>query len=155
MNNEYRCFTLFKSIKEKKTSGILEGFKKTKFYNWMYKSGKGEGDPNQEHLGPMAQDLQKNLGEEVAPGGKKIDLLSMSGKQSMAVSELAKELDALKKSRESGSDKTMRQSLANIDYTTTRIALLIASGAGSRSYGMPGVDLEKIKKLLASGKKLT
>ncbi len=140
-------------IKEQKTSGILEGFKKTKFYNWMYRPGKGEGDPNQEHLGPMAQDLQKNLGDEVAPGGKKIDLLSMSGKQSMAVSELAKELDALKKSRETGADKTMRQSLSNIDYTTTRIALLIASGSGS--YGMPGVDLNKIKELLASGKKIT
>ncbi|MCX7168734.1 MAG: hypothetical protein NTY41_00185, partial [Proteobacteria bacterium] len=31
------------------------------------------------HVGPYAEDVQKNFGNKAAPGGKKIDLVSMNG----------------------------------------------------------------------------
>lgn len=36
-------------------------------------------DDGAEHTGPMAGDVQKNMGDAVAPGGKKIDPISMNG----------------------------------------------------------------------------
>ena len=40
----------------------------------------------------MAQDVQKNMGDKVAPGGKVIDMVSMNGITMGAVQELAKRL---------------------------------------------------------------
>ena len=43
--------------------------------------------------GPMAQDVKKTMGEKVAPGGKKIDLLAMNGIAMAAIQGLNKKLD--------------------------------------------------------------
>lgn len=59
--------------------------------SWNYKK-----DPVNKHIGPMAQDVKKNMGDEVAPEGKTIDVVSMNGMLMKAVQELAAEVKALK-----------------------------------------------------------
>lgn len=77
-----------------------EGIKKTKLFNWKYQPGKGD---DEQHSGPMAQDVKKNLGEDVAPKGKMIDLQSMNGAVMAAVKHLGDKVDGLFKS---GGDKS-------------------------------------------------
>jgi hypothetical protein len=61
---------------------------------WQYKQGEGE-DPNQRHTGPMAQDVQRVAGEQVAPGGTKIDLVSLNGLNMAATKDLSRKVDQL------------------------------------------------------------
>lgn len=67
----------------------LDAVRKTGNYSWNYRKG---GD---RHVGPMAQDLQRNFGNEVAPDGKQVDLVSMNGHMFAAVQELAKQVDSV------------------------------------------------------------
>ena len=48
-----------------------------------------------EQTGPMAQDVAATMGEEAAPGGKKINLVAMNGKTMAAVQALDKKVDRL------------------------------------------------------------
>lgn len=69
---------------------------------WKYDPAKGgPDDGGQHHDGPMAQDVQKHMGDKVAPGGKVIDLISMNGVLMAGIQELAKDVKALKKQRPS------------------------------------------------------
>jgi len=79
-----------RSIVKYSPKKTLEGINKTKLFNWRYKEGKGDNEP---HMGPMAQDLNKNLGEEAAPGGTKIDLTTMNGANMAAIQALKDEQD--------------------------------------------------------------
>lgn len=54
-------------------------------------------DATGENTGPMAQDVNANMGEEAAPGGKKINLISMNGKTMAAVQALDKKINRLAK----------------------------------------------------------
>lgn len=74
--------------------GAFNAFKKTKLYNWVYQKGKGDQQP---HSGPMAQEVNKNFGEEAAPGGKAIDLQSMNGAAMAAIKYLGEKVDWMKK----------------------------------------------------------
>jgi soluble lytic murein transglycosylase-like protein len=69
-----------------------EGIKKTKLFNWQYQAGKGD---DQEHSGPMAQEVRKNLGEDVAPKGKMIDLQSMNGALMASIQHLGEKVEGL------------------------------------------------------------
>jgi hypothetical protein len=60
---------------------------------WSYKKGAGLG--TEEHTGPMAQDVQKVMGEKAAPGGKVIDLVTLNGKTMAATRALNKKVDQL------------------------------------------------------------
>lgn len=64
-------------IKPMNPASILEKLKKITISRWKYK--KTESDDQSPKVGPMAQDVNKEFGEEAAPGGKKIDLTSMNG----------------------------------------------------------------------------
>lgn len=75
----------------------LEGIKNTDVKGWKYKSGTPADDGGQEHIGAMAQDMQKNLGDTVAPGGKMVDLISAVGVNMAATKALAKKVDKLQK----------------------------------------------------------
>jgi hypothetical protein len=67
---------------------------------WRYDPEKGgPDDGGARHDGPMAQDVKATMGEHVAPGGKKIDLVSMNGMLMAGIQQLAKDVSALKKSR--------------------------------------------------------
>lgn len=61
---------------------------------WQYKPGEGQ-DPNQRHTGPMAQDVQRVVGEQAAPDGTKIDLISLNGLNMAATKDLNQKVDRL------------------------------------------------------------
>ena len=96
---------LLKSVNEKlrgaqfKSSGTnwkgaqaYKGVKNTNLYSWSYKAG--EGEPGIK-TGPMAQDIRRNLGEDVAPNGKAIDIQSMNGALMAAVQHLGGKVDEI------------------------------------------------------------
>lgn len=63
---------------------------------WTYDPAKGgPNDGGQKHVGPMAQDVRKTMGNATAPGGKKIDIVSMNGRMMAAVQELSKRVKSL------------------------------------------------------------
>lgn len=66
--------------------------------SWSYKPDSAAADGGQAHVGPMAQDVHAALGEQAAPGGKAIDLVTLNGVNMAATKELAQEVDALKTS---------------------------------------------------------
>jgi Chaperone of endosialidase len=67
--------------------------------SWKYKRGSVADDGGKTHVGPMAQDMRKGLGDATAPGGKVIDLISANGHLFNAVKQLAKEVQGLKNAR--------------------------------------------------------
>lgn len=77
--------------------GLLDRFKKLSVFNWKYKKGKGDEGY---HEGPMAQDVQDKLGDDTAPGGKKIDIASMNGKMIGAIQELDDKIDGMKPNKQ-------------------------------------------------------
>ena len=83
-----------KEAKEQKspidTEGAVEAFKNLDVESWKYKDGIADSG---RHVGPYAEDVQRELGDEVAPGGKQIDVISMSGAQTAAIKGLAEKLD--------------------------------------------------------------
>jgi len=65
--------------------------------DWTYSPEKGGPDDGRmPHDGPMAQDVQKNMGDEVAPGGRVIDPISMNGVLMAGIQGLAQEVKAIK-----------------------------------------------------------
>lgn len=73
----------------------LEAVSKTPVSNWAYKEGTKGDDGGETHTGPMAQDVQKNMGEKTAPKGKAIDLISMNGMTMAAIHGLNRKVDKL------------------------------------------------------------
>jgi hypothetical protein len=45
----------------------------------------------------MAQTVRKTMGEDAAPGGKRIDLVNMNGRMMAAVQELSKKVKQLER----------------------------------------------------------
>jgi hypothetical protein len=64
---------------------------------WKYRDDSPAADGGQEHMGPMAQDAHAAGGEGLAPGGNKIDLISMNGITLAAVQALDKKVARLEK----------------------------------------------------------
>lgn len=83
-----------KNVKPVNDEAALEAVKKTPVAKWDYKDGEGDGGS---HVGPMAQDVQKTMGEQAAPGGKVLDLITMNGVTMAGMSALAKKVDRLEK----------------------------------------------------------
>lgn len=85
-----------KKTKRKKVSGklALSMINKMPVESWKYK--KGVADEG-EHIGPMAQDVQKAAGDEAAPGGKMIDLVTLNGLNLAAVQHLDQRVKRLEK----------------------------------------------------------
>ena len=73
----------------------LAAINKTPVSKWKYKSGSPGDDGGKTHVGPMAQDVRKNMGDRVAPGGKAIDLVSSNGVAMAAIQALSKKVDRL------------------------------------------------------------
>ena len=77
----------------------MEGIKKTEISKWKYDPEKvqdAELIDDKEHIGGMAQDLQKNLGDQVS-NGKMVDIISAVGISMAATKALAKKVDKLEK----------------------------------------------------------
>lgn len=71
----------------------FEGLTKTPLFRWKYRQGVGSQET---HFGPMAQDVQKNLGNEAAPDGKSLDLQSINGAMVAALQHLGGKFDNLR-----------------------------------------------------------
>lgn len=83
-----------KDIKPVSDEAALEAVKDTPVSSWQYKDGAGDGGS---HVGPMAQHVQKTMGEQAAPGGKMVDLVSLNGVNMAATAALARKVDKLAK----------------------------------------------------------
>ena len=81
-------------IKPVSDEKALEAVKKTPVSRWKYKDGEGDGGA---HVGPMAQHVNKNMGEQAAPGGKMVDLITLNGMNMAATGALARKVDKLAK----------------------------------------------------------
>ena len=81
-----------KNIKPVSDEQALAAIKDTPVSKWDYKSGAGDGGT---HIGPMAQDANRTMGEKAAPGGKQIDLVTMNGMNMAATAALARKVDKL------------------------------------------------------------
>ncbi len=75
----------------------LSAARKMPVDSWKYKKGTPGDDGGEEHIGPMAQDVHAAAGEAAAPGGNKLDLISMNGITLAAVQELDRDVKALSK----------------------------------------------------------
>ena len=69
---------------DERTLGELE---QVAVKDWKYREGIADGG---RHTGPIAEDMQQVMGDEVAPGGVGLDLVSVSGKHHSAIRGLAK-----------------------------------------------------------------
>jgi hypothetical protein len=89
-------YSMFASSKKLKTdrravsmSDALSGIKDLDVQAWRYKDGEGDGG---EHIGPYAEDVQREFGDEVAPGGQGIKVEPMRELTNDAVEELTSQL---------------------------------------------------------------
>ena len=113
-----------KGISKFNPKNALNAIKKTKIYNWFYKTGRGDEG---EHTGPMAGDVRKHMGEEAAPGGKSLDLTTVNGFVMAAVQELTKRVESMTE------NKTSEGYLKSIDATTKAIYEKLGKGFSGTS----------------------
>lgn len=94
--------TLKKDIEPADPEQALKEVTKTPVSKWKYDAAKmaargiaiEPGDEG-ENIGPMAQHVNATMGEEAAPGGKEINLISMNGKSMLAIQALDKKINKL------------------------------------------------------------
>ncbi len=67
----------------------LSAIRKIPVEKWKYKKGSAGDDGGMTHVGPMAQNVRRGLGNATAPGGKEIDLISMNGHTISALQAVA------------------------------------------------------------------
>ncbi|MFT0547873.1 tail fiber domain-containing protein [Allopusillimonas ginsengisoli] len=70
----------------------LEGLKRVPVENWKYKAGVADEG---QHTGPYAEDMNREFGDEVAPGGMGLDMVSVSGKHHAAIRALGRQVDRI------------------------------------------------------------
>ena len=88
---------LKEGIKPVSEDDALKAVVKTPVKSWKYDQDKLPNGDTDEHIGAMAQDVNKNMGDAAAPGGRMIDLISMNGITMSAIQGLAKKVDKLEK----------------------------------------------------------
>jgi hypothetical protein len=89
-----------KDIKPVSDEAALKAVEDTPVSTWKYKDGAGDGG---QHTGPMAQEVNKTMGEQAAPGGKKLDLITMNGVTMAGLAALSRKVDKLAKKLEGAS----------------------------------------------------
>ena len=119
-----------KNLKKLSPKAMLEKIKKIKVFNWKYKKGEGPQDKNFD--GPMAQDVRSNLGEETAPGGKKIDLVSMNGANMSAIQGLSEQVDQMQAKKDYEREQT--EHLKNISENTKKLVDLFEKSPNSKDF---------------------
>ncbi len=89
-------------IEEADPEEALEEVRETPVSNWRYSPSKlaekgidVDGPVNKLRTGPMAQDVQENMGDEAGPGGTKIDLVTLNGKNMLAIQALDKKVNKI------------------------------------------------------------
>lgn len=99
---KYSDENLKKDIKPTSDEASLEAVNNTPINTWQYDQGKLANGDTATHTGPMAQDVNKYMGEDVAPGGKMVDLISMNGISMGAIKALSKKVDKLERKSKGG-----------------------------------------------------
>lgn len=114
-----------RNITKFKPKKALAAIRKTPVFNWKYKSGRGN---QKQHVGPMAQHVNRNMGEDAAPNGTSIDLINMNGQAMAAIQELAQKQEGV-----IDSDKGSMSVLGSINENIIKIAEILekAGGVGS------------------------
>lgn len=94
-----------KEVKEDKLpvddDEALAGLTKVPVESWKYQEGEGDGG---RHIGPYAEDMQAQFGDQVAPGGLGLDMVSVSGQHHAAIRALAKKVQRLERRSKGGED---------------------------------------------------
>lgn len=72
----------------------LKGLAALDVDEWTYKPGMGDGG---DHVGPYAEDVNREFGDGAAPGGKMINMVEMSETNAKALRELTTQVAVLKK----------------------------------------------------------
>lgn len=92
---------MFMSTKKAKKQGAkvdgkkaLKGLAALDVDEWTYKPGMGDGG---DHVGPYAEDVNREFGDGAAPGGKMINMVEMSETNAKALRELTTQVAVLKK----------------------------------------------------------
>jgi len=80
------------SASMRKAMGGHQPYEGTPVEEWKYKPGGGDG---QKHLGPYAEDVEREFGEDMAPEGQAINLTRMSKRNLNALADLSQQLDQL------------------------------------------------------------
>lgn len=63
---------------------------------WRYDPAKGgPDDGGLRHTGPMAQDVNRNMGDRAAPGGTEVDLISLNGKTMLGLQAVDRKVNKL------------------------------------------------------------
>ena len=133
----------------------LDAIKNTKIYKWFYKKGEGDG---LERTGPMAQDVNRTMGEEAAPGGTKLDLTTMNGNNMAAIQALAEKQDKMERAVAPPTDPSQSSQISvlqEIKQDTLRIVkLLETSGvpraAVTQEQGTQSVNKDDYKSLFSA-----
>jgi hypothetical protein len=73
---------------------VTEGLQRTPIGSWQYNKGVADGG---EHMGPMAEDMHKQFGDKVAPGGKMLDAISLHGIALKVAQNNANRLDKIER----------------------------------------------------------
>ena len=87
------------NIKPTDDDEALEAVNKTPVKTWNYDQGKLANGDTKTHIGPMAQDVKKNMGDAAAPGGRMIDLINMNGITMNAIKALDKKVSKLENAK--------------------------------------------------------
>ena len=87
-----------KDFKESKSpvdgDEVVRGLQRIPVEQWKYKKGISD---EAEHVGPYAEDVQREFGDDAAPEGKAIDMVSMNGIALAGIKSLANRADRLEK----------------------------------------------------------
>lgn len=113
----------------------LEGLTRVPVETWKYQDGVADGG---RHIGPYAEDMQAAFGDNVAPGGVGLDMVSVSGKHHAAIRALAKKVKRLEQ-RRNGTGGPGLESVAVPNEIETSGELPRAL-AGDLSAGMIGLE---------------
>lgn len=87
--------TIKSDVRKYSPSRALKGIRNIAVKLWKYKPGSKADDGSQDHIGPMAQDVHSQLGDEAAPDANKIDLGNLTSANIAATQGLDKKLDSL------------------------------------------------------------
>ncbi|MDF3021681.1 MAG: hypothetical protein K0Q92_2984 [Steroidobacteraceae bacterium] len=95
------AYGMYSSSKDAKTTEgsvdgkeALRGLSDLKVDHWTYKPGMGDSGS---HVGPYAEDVQREFGDSHAPGGKAIDMVAMSKTNAAALKELSSQMENLQR----------------------------------------------------------
>lgn len=78
----------------RKVGNVLDGVRKLEVGDWKYKDGVSDEG---RHVGPYAEDVRREFGDKVAPGGKMLDMVSMQGIMLKAIQEIDQKVDKIGK----------------------------------------------------------